>query len=58
MQEMDCACRLVFQLEGGGTIGHIAMVTNIDPERGIYAELLTLPARPANFLRCWRKFRE
>ena len=37
-------CRLVFQLEGGGSVGHLALVTNSSDERGIFAEVLTLPA--------------
>ena len=40
---LDGACRLVFQLENGQTIGHLAFVTESDPERGIKAELLTVP---------------
>ena len=41
--ELDCAVRLVFQLEGGKQVGHIAVVTDVDAERGLYAELITLP---------------
>ena len=44
MEELNCVCRLVFQLEGGGSVGHLALVTNSSDERGIFAEVLTLPA--------------
>ena len=43
MAPLDGACRLVFQLEDGTQIGHVAVVTERDDERGIYAELLTVP---------------
>ena len=42
MMEIDCAVRLVFQLDGGRQVGHIGVITDSDPEQGIYAELVTL----------------
>ena len=42
MAPLDSVCRLVFQLDGGRQIGHLALVTDSDPEQGIYCELITL----------------
>ena len=37
------AVRLVFQLEDGEQVGHIAFVTDSSKEQGIFCELITLP---------------
>ena len=40
--QLDSVCRLVFQFEGGRQVGHIAVVTDSDPERGIFCEVITI----------------
>lgn len=39
---MDSVCRLVFQLGPNKQVGHLGVVTDSNPERGILCELVTL----------------
>ena len=42
MVAMDSVCRLVFQLGPNKQVGHLGVVTDSNPERGILCELVTL----------------
>jgi len=51
---IDSAVRLVFQLADGKQVGHLAVVTESDPERGILCELITTTAEIMGFeLQFW-----